>query len=33
MDKEHFDALAQIRLMRSKELLEKAIGLLERDSY
>lgn len=33
MDKEYFDALAQIRLMRSKELLEEAIGLLERDSY
>lgn len=32
MDKEYFDALAQIRLMRSKELLEETIGLLERDS-
>ena len=33
MDKEYFDALAQIRLKRSKELLEEAIGLLERDFY
>lgn len=33
MDKEYYDALAKVRLKRAKELLEEAIGLLERDSY
>ena len=33
MDKEYYDALAKVRLERAKELLEEAIGLLERESY
>lgn len=33
MDKEYYDALAKARLKRAKELLEEAIGLLEKDSY
>ncbi len=32
MDREDYEALAKVRLKRSKELLEEAIGLLERDS-
>lgn len=33
MDKEYYDALAKVRLKRAKELLEEAIGLLDRESY
>ncbi|MCM1102200.1 MAG: hypothetical protein NC079_06705 [Clostridium sp.] len=33
MDKEYYDSLAKVRLDRAKELLEEAVGLLERDSY
>lgn len=33
MDKEYYDTLAKVRLKRAKELLEEAIGLLEKDSY
>lgn len=33
MDKKYYDSLARARLNRAKELLEEAVGLLERDSY
>ncbi|MDE6750634.1 MAG: HEPN domain-containing protein [Lachnospiraceae bacterium] len=33
MDKEYYDVLAKVRLKRAGELLEEAVGLLERDSY
>lgn len=33
MDREYYDELAKVRLIRANELLEEAVGLLERDSY
>ena len=32
MDREYYDELAKVRLIRANELLEEAVGLLERDS-
>ncbi len=33
MDRGYYDTLAKVRLKRAKELLEEAIGLLDRESY
>lgn len=32
MNREYYETLAKVRIKRAKELLEEAIGLLERDS-